>query len=1497
MIDIYRAGAVVLSVHPSDSDKVTKKVMGENTLTLSFTLAEAFEFKIGDYLFFDAEKYTLNVLPKVVKSSSDIYAYDLLLEGIEYELRKVRLLFATEAMGIGGGADFSLMGNAALFAQVIVANLNRIQTGWTVGSVIESETKNLTFAGDSCLTAINKVATEFSTEFWIGQDKTVNIGKKGNILPVVFEYGLGNGLYSIERDNVSSKDIITRLYPFGSEQNLPKGYRNNAKRLQIDGDYIEANVDKYGIIESSQNFDDIKPERTGTISGLGADIFTFIDSSMDFDLNAKVDGNTIYLVPGTTAKIHFQSGDLAGYEFELSSYNHATKAFKLVEFTNEIAYKLPNTTLKPAVGDTYIILDIYMPQTYVDAAEARLLAKAQESLAQNSEPNVSYKVAVDPKFVDSSGLTFVAGDYVGIKDTQLLIDRNIRQVSVTRYLNNPNKYEFDLADTVEPSLTTQILTTLERTDLVLQMNKLLDPARARRNWRTVEELRGAIYDVDDYFDVENIKPFSIDTNMLTVGSKGNQFYTDCFFQANYQGGKNNILVGNGSLAHFTIEDSIRTWAVTGISETLPDDNLRYIYITCLKVGNTAQVTLSASQKPIEEGNYYNFFAGVLSSVIDGARQISLLFGFTTINGRFVKTGRVQSADGVTYFDLDSGEIQGKITFKAGSAGYANLTDKPDLSVYSEKTYVDAIKNNLQSQIDGTITSWFFDYEPTLFNVPATNWGDAAVMEIHLGDLFYWTSKGYAYRFQKVGSVFSWSRISDTDVTLALSNAAKAQDTADGKRRVFIAQPTPPYDLGDLWSQGASGDLMKCKIAKDVGTSYAAGDWEKASKYTDDTAAIAAQTAADDAAIIARAMASGKMLNRDPNFKNGWNGISTYNNAGGSALVITRNAAQADSPNYPGGFDMKIAYVGGSVEPGLGGFTFKTECRANAIFLVRLIAYIPVGYNIEWASNSIGTNGEYRWLTPTNGEGRFKEYLCLVKCGSSGTFINTNFFYLKGTAAPVEWRLAFATVYDTTSSESYEVDAANYLKEALRNDTSVQGGLISTTLLKVGAVNQAGVYVERAGVNGAGAGADTPRVYAGGALAQAVERAAGTDNGMAVITEEGKIFGSKGEIAGFSLTPQGFEREQAITEQDGTSFTGKFLLDWLSQAINFMRDGASKVRISSKKLTSGIPTPSSATVPDGAWQNEVDVTETPSYTSPLGQRMVLQPGGYDAAYNFQVRVVTPNAPTNGVIHANVAFYVTLKIWLTDAANNKVRLIASKQVVASNSSNATIQVGFSLENTSGMSHEIAVNVADNSFVISTDPATGETSSYDTSCSAFVKQNSLTYTASSESFEIGYSGLKVLAQSLWFYFNTKDAENKHLRMRGNAALLSKNANTSVDLNDVSLTASRVTLQGVILNLVNKTQNYTIVAADKGIAGIKVVNAAVDVAITLPDLNATDAAGNYYNDNRELTVVATDRNVTVYPSAGQSIRNATYVTIKVNCGYKFVGDRASANWLFVGA
>lgn len=198
----------------------------------------------------------------------------------------------------------------------------------------------------------------------------------------------------------------------------------------------------------------------------------------------------------------------------------------------------------------------------------------------------------------------------------------------------------------------------------------------------------------------------------------------------------------------------------------------------------------------------------------------------------------------THFGLSSGNFEladGRILYnkEANTVTLKNVTMQwntiNNLSI-SDITGLDDKFNSLQEQIDGSITTWFQNGEPALDNYPANEWTTDADRTIHLGDLYYDNLTGYAYRFQYTDNRFSWAKITDTDITKALSDAAKAQDTADGKRRVFVTTPVPPYDEGDLWTQGAEGDLLRCAVPKAKGENYHVNDWVKTSKYTDDTTA-------------------------------------------------------------------------------------------------------------------------------------------------------------------------------------------------------------------------------------------------------------------------------------------------------------------------------------------------------------------------------------------------------------------------------------------------------------------------------------------------------------------------------------------------------------------------------------------------------------------------------------------------------------------------------------
>lgn len=225
--------------------------------------------------------------------------------------------------------------------------------------------------------------------------------------------------------------------------------------------------------------------------------------------------------------------------------------------------------------------------------------------------------------------------------------------------------------------------------------------------------------------------------------------------------------------------------------------------------------------------------------VDGD-AIARILTATGVNADWINTGTIKAIDkdGNTTFLVDV--TTGRVVINADSVqvkgkdvnAIAKEKAETEVNNFISNTYTTDI-NNLQSQIDGQIETFFYDYEPTLQNIPASEWTTNTERKKHEGDLFYWKTKGYAYRFMQDGATWKWQLVQDTDVTLALAAAEKAQDTADHKRRVFVVQPEPPYDIGDLWTQGSNGDLMRCKVARASG-SYSASDWEKASKYTDDS---------------------------------------------------------------------------------------------------------------------------------------------------------------------------------------------------------------------------------------------------------------------------------------------------------------------------------------------------------------------------------------------------------------------------------------------------------------------------------------------------------------------------------------------------------------------------------------------------------------------------------------------------------------------------------------
>lgn len=225
--------------------------------------------------------------------------------------------------------------------------------------------------------------------------------------------------------------------------------------------------------------------------------------------------------------------------------------------------------------------------------------------------------------------------------------------------------------------------------------------------------------------------------------------------------------------------------------------------------------------------------------------IARLLYVVGINADYINSGAITVADNdgeITFFaDTETGRVDIKaysltITGKTVEE-IANEESETVLNDFVGSVYTPTI-TNLQNQIDGQIETWFSNYIPTAENYPASEWTTDTEKDKHLGDLFYIVDNeeygGQAYRWAKIGTDYLWDYVEDTAVVKALADAAEAQDTADSKRRVFTSTPTPPYDVGDLWAQGGSGDIMRCIRSRSSGN-YTSSDWDKASKYTDDSA--------------------------------------------------------------------------------------------------------------------------------------------------------------------------------------------------------------------------------------------------------------------------------------------------------------------------------------------------------------------------------------------------------------------------------------------------------------------------------------------------------------------------------------------------------------------------------------------------------------------------------------------------------------------------------------
>lgn len=866
--------------------------------TIDITVESPFpqKYDIGDAITIFGRVYKLNRLPKVKKTGMHEFQYNLEFEGIQYDLLRVTydLTIDTTNNKLQDVQGDSLTGDLRRFMTVLIANANRVfPDKWALGVCPETiGDKTLTFGeSDNCLSVLQTLCGEsnFNVEFEIETKNgvnTINLKEQvGQTLPYTFKYGKGNGLYDLNRENVSSANIVTRLKVYGSTENITLKYR--ADRLCLPGktkakSYIEKPeaVAKYGIFEGRKDFD-VKPTFTGKVEKIVAgNVLQFIDTTFPFDLNAKEDDGktTKYLINGVDAKVHFNTGNLAGYDFTVKSYDHSKHLFTINKLTDDRGDVFPSESslaFQFAKGDEYKITDIAYSSDIEQKAERELAEKGNIYYDQNSQPKVQYSLTVTKAWLENlvgaNGDVivniFAPGDYLHVVDDDIDVDKSVRIKSFTRNILDPYDYSLTISDTtITTEITNRVISELIDIDKVLTINNLKDPTRARANWRSSREILDMVFDPEGDYYSDKIKPNSIDTLALSVGAKSMQFgLANTVFQPNYGGNKNVVKWQGGVLTHYTInEETAVSWILADGSITLQDDYPYYIYAKCFKdIQGGAIIFTKEQHKVNEDADYYYFWIGVLNSVDADlkARSIALTYGFTMVNGRFIKTGRIESADGNTYFDLDNSEIGGRIVFS--SNGQEKTLEELGNEALESKDFINntlpGLLDNIQSQLDGVVEQWFYTTDPSPLSdepdaeqkEPNNDWyskdaesGSYAERENHLGDLYYNNDTGKVWRYIKISwrrrpnvqpaIYYVWKELQDTELPQALLLAKDALSTANQKARIFVSTPVPPYNVGDLWVQGSTGDILRCRTARESGA-YSSSDWEKASKYTDNTA--------------------------------------------------------------------------------------------------------------------------------------------------------------------------------------------------------------------------------------------------------------------------------------------------------------------------------------------------------------------------------------------------------------------------------------------------------------------------------------------------------------------------------------------------------------------------------------------------------------------------------------------------------------------------------------
>lgn len=670
------------------------------TLYLYFASEEFINIPVGAYCIYKNITYYLMDPDDFKKKSSRNFEYTLVMYDIgailgKYKCRDIvskRLKF-----------DYTAKPHEHL--QLIVDNLNMRDSGWKVGECIEAEEKTINYNHIFCSEALPTIADTFKTEYEIDPAiKTIHLRKveynKGEPLPL--EYGKDKGFVpGLGRSNKDGNRPVTILYVQGGEQNidfskygskellLPKNqrleYEGRAYVSDADGLYIKrADITLTDVQEDSLDCSNIYPKRVGSVSDIivsdiivsdeEKNFYDFIDSSIPEDLNFED-----CLIEGNTMTVIFQSGMLAGKEFEVK-YVHKERKFLITpqEIDGQV---MPNDIYKPNLEDKYAVFGIQLPDAYIcnnstkEGASWDMFREAAKYLYENEDPKFTFKGELDSIYSKkrwlSIGGKIKLGGYILFKDPQFIPEGiKIRITSIKEYIHRPYSPIIELSNTTTGTTVSSELNKIESNEVKTDNQYKNSIQFTKRRFRDAKETISMLNDALLHFS-GSISPISVQTMSLLVGDESLQFRfvnnktnpTQVEYLVTYDSKKKVLSAPGGILQHMTIgidtlssghkASEYKFWDIEKYtSPTLTETVGYYLYVKANKNGTTGSYVLSKNAIKLEgvEG-YYHFLVGILNSEFEEDRSFVELFGFTEILPGRITTDRIVSSDGLNFMDF------------------------------------------------------------------------------------------------------------------------------------------------------------------------------------------------------------------------------------------------------------------------------------------------------------------------------------------------------------------------------------------------------------------------------------------------------------------------------------------------------------------------------------------------------------------------------------------------------------------------------------------------------------------------------------------------------------------------------------------------------------------------------------------------------------------------------------------------------------------------------